>query len=109
MGDSGYREIQGTISAAELDCFRPGERRFMSTRSVILSQLVLVAKEHNQTLAPLNDDLPLLESGLDSLGFAVVVARLEDQLGVDPFSSDDNLEFPVTLADFIGAYESLVK
>jgi acyl carrier protein len=81
----------------------------MSTRSVILSQLTLVAKEHNQTLAPLADDLPLLESGLDSLGFAVVVARLEDQLGVDPFSSEENVEFPVTLADFIGAYESLVK
>jgi acyl carrier protein len=81
----------------------------MSTRSLILSQLELVAKEHNQKLAPLTDDLPLLESGLDSLGFAVLVARLEDQLGVDPFSSDDNVEFPVTLADFIGAYESLVK
>jgi hypothetical protein len=76
---------------------------------VILSTLVLVAKEHNQTLAPLADDLPLLQSGLDSLGFAVVVARLEDQLGVDPFSSDENVEFPVTLLDFIGAYESLVK
>jgi acyl carrier protein len=82
---------------------------FMSTRSVIISQLVLVAKEHKQTLAPLSDDLPLLDSGLDSLGFAVVVARLEDQLGVDPFSSDEQVEFPVTLGDFIGAYESLVK
>ena len=109
MGDSGYPVNQGTIFPAELACVQRGERRFMSTRSVILSQLVLVAKEHNQTLAPLADDLPLLESGLDSLGFAVVVARLEDQLGVDPFSSDENVEFPVTLADFIGAYESLVK
>ena len=81
----------------------------MSTRSVILAQLVLVAKDHNQTLAPLTDDLLLLASGLDSLGFAVVVARLEDQLGVDPFSSDEQVEFPVTLGDFIGAYESLVK
>jgi acyl carrier protein len=101
--DSGYnlRSKAGLLLGAE--------NGFMSTRSVILSQLVLVAKEHSQTLAPLVDDLPLLESGLDSLGFAVVVARLEDQLGVDPFSSDDNVEFPVTLADFIGAYESLVK
>jgi acyl carrier protein len=76
---------------------------------VIISQLPLVAREHKQTLAPLSDDLPLLDSGLDSLGFAVVVARLEDQLGVDPFTSDDQVEFPVTLGDFMGAYESLVK
>ncbi len=81
----------------------------MSTRSVILSQLELVAQEHKQSLAPLTDSLPLLDSGLDSLGFAVVVARLEDKLGVDPFSSDEPMEFPVTLGDFIGAYESLVK
>jgi acyl carrier protein len=82
---------------------------FMSVKSAILSQLEVVAREHKQTLAPLTDDLPLLDSGLDSLGFAVVVARLEDQLGVDPFSSDEFMEFPVTLRDFIGAYESLVK
>jgi acyl carrier protein len=81
----------------------------MSTRSVIIAQLEQVADEHKQTLAPLSDDLKLLDSGLDSLGFAVVVARLEDQLGVDPFSSDEEMDFPVTLGDFIGAYESLVR
>ena len=81
----------------------------MSTRSVIISQLELVAKEHQLSLAPLSDELPLLSSGLDSLAFAVVVARLEDRLGVDPFSSDENLELPVTLGDFIGAYERLVS
>jgi acyl carrier protein len=31
----------------------------------------------------------LLETGLDSLCFAIIVARLEDELGVDPFSVDD--------------------
>jgi acyl carrier protein len=81
----------------------------MSTRSVVLSQLTLVAQEHKQSLPPLSDDLPLLESGLDSLGFAVLVARLEDKLGVDPFSSEETMEFPVTLGDFIEAYETLVK
>jgi len=81
----------------------------MSTRSAILEQIERVAREHKQILAPLSDDLPLLDSGLDSLGIAVVVARLEDQLGVDPFNSDDLTHFPVTVGDFIGAYESLVK
>ena len=45
-----------------------------------------VAKEHQQTLAPLVDELELFHSGLDSLSLAVIVVRLEDELMVDPFS-----------------------
>ena len=59
-----------------------------------------------KTLAPLNDDLALLDSGLDSLGIAVLVARLEDRLGVDPFTSSDDVQFPVTIGDFVRAYEN---
>jgi acyl carrier protein len=76
------------------------------TRSSVIRQFEEVAKEHNKVLAPLTDDLPLLESGLDSLCFAVIVARLEDESGIDPFSADDFAEFPVTLGDFISLYEN---
>jgi acyl carrier protein len=64
-----------------------------------------VAREQNKTLAPLADDLGLLETGLDSLCFAIIVARLEDQLGVDPFSAEEEIDFPVTVGDFIRLYE----
>jgi hypothetical protein len=47
----------------------------------------------------------LLDSGLDSLCLAIIVARLEDLLGRDPFSYDDAVDFPVTLSDFIRCYE----
>jgi hypothetical protein len=47
----------------------------------------------------------LLDSGLDSLCFAVLVARLEDRLGVDPFTASDDVAFPVTLGDFVKVYE----
>jgi acyl carrier protein len=47
-------------------------------------------------LLPLSDDWVLLESDLDSLCFAIIVARLEDELGFDPFSADEEVEFPVT-------------
>lgn len=77
----------------------------MSVRSQIISQFESVAKEQNQKLPPLSDDLVLLESGLDSLCFAVIVARLEDDLGFDPFTASEDLEFPVTLSDFIRIYE----
>lgn len=69
----------------------------------------LVAREQNKHLAPLKDDLPLADSGLDSLCFAILVVRLEDALGADPFSENEDAVFPVTLADFIELYEHAVQ
>jgi acyl carrier protein len=80
----------------------------MSIRSEILTQFAEVAQEHNKHLAPLSDSLPLLNSGLDSLCLAVIVARLEDVLGVDPLSNGDN-SFPVTVGDFVKFYEDAVR
>lgn len=78
----------------------------MNTRDEIIAQFKQVAQEHDKRLAPLTDTLPLLNSGLDSLCFAVVVARLESSLGVDPFSEDEDARFPVTFGDFIRFYEN---
>ena len=80
----------------------------MSVRSTITTQFEQVAAEQNRKLAPLSDDLPLLDSGLDSLSYAIIVSRLEDALGVDPFSADEPVEFPVTLGDFVRLYEHSV-
>ncbi len=77
----------------------------MSVRASVLAQFERVAQEQQKTLAPLTDDLVLLESGLDSLCLAIIVAELEDALGVDPFSAAEDAEFPVTLGDFIELYE----
>jgi hypothetical protein len=35
------------------------------------------------------------------------VARLEDDLGIDPFTISENATFPLTVGDFIGAYENV--
>jgi len=80
-----------------------------SVRSTIAAQFEQVAMEQKKILAPLSDDLVLLESGLDSLCFAIIVARLEDALGVDPFSAAEDAEFPVTLGDFVKFYEDAAK
>ena len=77
----------------------------VSVRSKVISQFEQVAKEQEKDLAPLADDLVLLDSGIDSLCLAIIVARLEDALGTDPFSSGSATEFPVTLGDFIKFYE----
>jgi hypothetical protein len=65
-----------------------------------------VAKQHDKTLAPLDDTLPLLESGLDSLCIAILVANLEDELELDPFGSGNDVRIPVTLGDFVLLYEN---
>jgi acyl carrier protein len=78
----------------------------MSIKLTIMDQMAQVAREHGKQLAPLSDDLVLLDSGLDSLGFAVLVARLEDKFGVDPFTASEDAVFPVTLGDFVKVYEN---
>ncbi len=81
----------------------------MSVRTEIISHFKQVAKEQSKQLAPLVDDLPLLDSGLDSLCFAIIVARLEDALGVDPLSTSEDGLFPVTLGDFVRFYENAAR
>jgi acyl carrier protein len=77
----------------------------MTLRSLITAQMETVAEQQNKRLAPLTDDLVLLDCGLDSLCFAILVARLEDELGYDPFSTDDDVYFPTTFGDFVAFYE----
>lgn len=77
----------------------------MPIRSKIADQMTTVAGQQNKVLRPLNDDMVLLDCGLDSLCFAIVVARLEDELGYDPFASAEDVEFPITFGDFVQVYE----
>ena len=77
----------------------------MSVRDAVLSQVKLVAELQRKTLQPLTDDMPLVGSGLDSLCIALVVANLEDELGVDPFGVGGDVAMPSTLGEFIQFYE----
>jgi len=77
----------------------------MSVRAAVISQIEQIADEDRKSLPPLTDDLALLDSGLDSLGVAILVARLEEVLGFDPFTESDDVAYPVTLGDFIRFYE----
>jgi hypothetical protein len=81
----------------------------MSVRSEILDQFKQVAREQDKRLGPLSDELPLLDSGLDSLCFAIIVSRLEIVVGADAFSENEGAPFPVTLGEFIRFYENAVQ
>ena len=78
----------------------------MSVRSTVTAQFEQVATEQKRKLAPLTDDLKLLDSGLDSLSIALIVMRLEEALGFDPFDVTGDVRFPVTFDDFVKLYET---
>jgi acyl carrier protein len=77
----------------------------MTVRSTVMDVIAEVGQLHDRRLAPLSDNLPLLDSGLDSLCIAVLVALLDDRLGVDPFAEASG-SLPVTVGDFIALYEN---
>jgi acyl carrier protein len=77
----------------------------MSVRATILDEIARVAQEQKKALQPLTDDAPLLTIGLDSLCFAILVARLEEKLGTDPFGASDEVALPVTVGDLVRFYE----
>lgn len=52
----------------------------------------------------LRSDAVLLETGLDSLGFAILVTRLEEELGYDPFTLSEEAYYPQTIGDFVDFY-----
>ncbi len=53
----------------------------------------------------LEDGLVLLESGLDSLGFAIFVTNLEMELGYDPFTLMEDPVYPRTFGEFFEIYD----
>lgn len=78
----------------------------MSVRLKIISAIEQIAVEQHVTLPPLADNLSLRETGFNSLAFAILVARLEDELGIDPFTISADASFPTTIGDLIQVYEN---
>jgi hypothetical protein len=91
---SGFASVLGSSAGPEVPI-----------RSTVIALFEQVANEQGLELAALSDGLALLDSGLDSLSFAIIVARLEESLGVDPFSGAQGARFPKTVGDFIQFYE----
>lgn len=53
----------------------------------------------------ITDDCVLLETGLDSLGYATLVTMLEVELGYDPFVLNEEPIYPTTFGEFVAIYE----
>lgn len=77
-------------------------------KAVIIEMMQEIADMlSTEIVSDLNDETLLLESGLDSLGFAMLVARLEEELGYDPFSIMETPVYPRTLKEFVHIYETV--
>lgn len=81
----------------------------MPVRETVISQIREIAGEHSAKVPEFTDDLVLLDSGLDSLALAILVARLEETLGFDPFTESDDVFYPVTVGDFVRFYEDAAQ
>jgi hypothetical protein len=78
----------------------------MNLRAVIIDHMTAIAASAGSAIAPdLDDGTVLLRCGLDSLGFATLVARLEDALGYDPFTLMEQPVYPRTFGEFVAIYE----
>ena len=63
------------------------------------------SKDHQTKPPQLEDDTVLLETGFDSMAFAVFIARLDEELGFDPFTISDTAFYPTTFGEFVRFYQ----
>ncbi|HAT8557793.1 TPA: acyl carrier protein [Vibrio vulnificus] len=80
-------------------------------KKVILDKFneALVQTNVNKSYDNLSDDTILLETELDSLGFAILVALLEEELDYDPFQLMEDAVYPKTFGEFVAIYEKYSK
>jgi acyl carrier protein len=72
----------------------------------ILNVMLKIAAENGtEIIKQFNDETILLDSGLDSLGFAILIARLEEDLGYDPFTIMEEAVYPRTFGELVDIYE----
>ncbi|MGC6367707.1 MAG: acyl carrier protein [Candidatus Marinamargulisbacteria bacterium] len=79
----------------------------MTIKDQIRETLIIVMEENEITPPEITDDTVLLQTGLDSLGFAILVATLEEKIGFDPFVMMDDVIYPTTFSEFVEIYEKV--
>ena len=79
----------------------------MEIKSIITKVFKEVYSKENKgkKLSSINDDDILLDIGIDSLSYAVIVLRLEEELGFDPFTISKEAYYPQTFSDFVKFYD----
>ena len=82
----------------------------VNVRDVIYDQIETVARaEQEDSRAAYRQESCCWSPVSNSLCVAILVANLEDELGVDPFGSGDDVQMPVTVGDFVRVYENAMQ
>ncbi len=90
--------------------FYPEPQPVPMTRDQLRARIIALFEEmwredRDDEPVTLENDTVLLETGFDSMAFAVLVARLDDELGFDPFTMTEDPVYPQTFAEFLDFYE----
>ena len=81
----------------------------MSVREIIKETYLEVLEQRGSelTVPELTDEVILLESGLDSIGFAALVTKLKEELEYDPFTMMDKPLYPTSFGEFVAIYDKM--
>ena len=85
-----------------------------SNNSALFTQILTVYKEvyssqnKGKSAPEIKNETVLLDSGLDSLGHAILITRLEEKLGYDPFSISTEAYYPRTFGELVEFYNANV-
>jgi hypothetical protein len=104
--DQSIREPLLTVHARSHPHFQGLRAHKMRIRQVIEARFKAALVEAGKPVPPTFDDnLVLLHTGLDSLGFAILVTQLEQELSYDPFTLMEQAVYPTTFGEFVSIYE----
>lgn len=80
------------------------EKNPMKDKILNIFREVYAKENANSEIPTINDETVLLNTGLDSLGFAILVMTLEEKLGFDPFTLSEEPSYPKTFGDLVNYY-----
>ncbi len=73
-------------------------------RTSVIEEIIKTFEQEGVIFNEAMLEMGVMEIGVDSLTYAVLVTRLQNKLKRDPFTDNPNLGYPKTLNEFISAY-----
>ena len=83
-----------------------------NNKSELFDKILSIYKEvyssqnKGKSAPEIKNETVLLDSGLDSLGHAILITRLEEALGYDPFTISSEAYYPRTYGELVEFYRS---
>lgn len=72
--------------------------------AVVVGEIARLLAEDDKPVPPIGPDDGLVDLGLDSLSFAVVITRLEELLGHEPLELIEGGDYPRTVMELVAVY-----